>query len=221
YQGTALFGPSTSTILEHKIKRIQTNTFLGDLAGSSPAVVGETLYFYFYVESVPFIQEVLPGEVEMAGSGKTCVNTTFAGDCSIRLNTPGTYEVTLRYLGTNLYAPSEMSPTFSHTVSKANTVVTVLSVTNQEPGLTSTISFEVIPLAPGKGAPLGTVDVFLTTGPETCSSTLTQVGPNKSTGSCTIDWVTNGSNTLKAKYFASTQFKANTGTFPIFIGFPQ
>ena len=154
----------------------------------------------------------ITGTVTVYGRPDGCSDTTATGgtaatvtySCSIRPQA-GSKTLTAWYAGNSIYGPS--SGTAAHTVTKANTTTTLASDL-PDPSVVGElviISYSVAIVAPGAGAPSGTVTITDADSAQSCTG-------SPSAGSCTIAFAATGTHHLTATYGGDANFNGSAST---------
>jgi hypothetical protein len=210
YVGDSNFsGSSPATVFSQTINPAFTTTSVTSSANTS--VFGQTVTFSTKVSVVA------PGVGTPTGSvifrdGATTLGSVMlvAGNASFTIASlgAGSHSITAIYLSNGNFAASA-SAALTQTVNKANTTTTISSITPNPVGVGKpvTVSFTVGVVAPGSGAPSGTVTVSDGAG-ATCVATLPAT-------SCALTSTATGSHTLTATYSGDGNFAGSSGTSPV------
>jgi uncharacterized repeat protein (TIGR01451 family) len=206
YAGTPNFGSSTSDRIFHSVTAAGTTTTLTSSASpGNQSVFGETVFFTATVSSAGGTPT---GEVTFKDGAATLGTGTLNGAGQASLPTSalavGPHSITAIYGGSSQFAGST-STALSHTVNKANTVVTITSDSPAPSvvGQPVVVQYTVTAAAPGSGTPTGNVTV--SDGTVSCIGTV-------AAGQCTLTPTTAGSKTLTATYAGDGNFNSNSGT---------
>ena len=166
----------------------QSVAITATVTGGSTPIVG----------AVSFYDGVVPmGAVQLVGGQATLTTSTLS---------PGTHQLTARFDGDAMHSPSDASNI--HFVRRASTSTTITSDSPDPsaPDQPYTVSVAVAAIAPGAGAPTGSVQVFSDAGGG-CQITL-----DSSTGSCDLNSTQEGPGTVTAEYLGDVNFEGSTGT---------
>ena len=123
-----------------------------------------------------------------------------AGTCQLAATGPGNPELTATYSGDDSFKASSSAPMAGPVISKANATVSVTGFLPLNPvaGEPVTISFSVLPVAPGFGTPSGTV-TFDDGNGHTCTADI-------SAGSCVFTFEAAGPTSLMVTYSGDANF---------------
>lgn len=195
--GTALHAVNTAGAVA------STTTITSD--NPDPSVVGQSYNVAVLVSSVGGIAT---GTVTVSDGTTQCVTPALAAgtaSCSLTATSAGARTLTASYAG-NASFQSSMG-TVAHQVNPAATSTTITADTPDPSvsGQTVTVAWSVTVVAPGNGAPTGTVTVTASGGAETCSAPM-------ASGSCQLVLTVPASRTLTASYAGSANFAASSGT---------
>jgi len=127
--------------------------------------------------------------------------------CTVKFLTAGAKTLTASYAGDNNFLPS--AGAVNHVVLKADTVTAITSDLPDPSimGQPFTVSATVTPVAPGSGAPTGTV--VIGDGVASCNAVL-----SGGAGSCTLTLSTVGQRTLTATYAGDANYNGSGATAP-------
>ena len=180
-------------------------------ASLAASVYGQAVTFTATVSASP-PQSRIPTGVVAFKDGRLTIGTA-ALDASGRavfvkttqLNAGG-YSITAQYGGDGAFNPSSTAAPLSHTVSNANTALTITADTpDPSPrGQALTVQYQLSVVPPGGGAPTGAVTV--TDGVTSCT------GPASGNGSCAITLTQTGDVTLTTRYAGGRNFNASSDT---------
>lgn len=146
------------------------------------------------------------GTVAIAGADVDCSITLVdgAGSCNVRFTTttPPTRTLTASYAGDDTHYGS--SDTENHTVVPASTD-TIITADTPDPSLVGGTVIVSVDVTSSWGTPNGTVDI---TGADTnCTITL-----SSGTGTCNVNFLSNGTKTLTATYTGNVTFDTSSDT---------
>jgi hypothetical protein len=203
YGGDANFNSSVSSGLSHTVNQAATTTVLSS-AIPGPSVVGQTVTATFAVTVNPPSSGTPTGTVTVSDGVDSCTATLPATTCALALTTPGVRTLTATYAGDPSFAGS-VSAGLPHTVNAAGTTTTItnaaaLAGTPSVVGQPVSVTFSVVAVAPGAGAPTGNVTV--TDGVDSCTGTV-------AAGSCALAFTTVGVHAVTATYAGSPAFSAS------------
>ena len=134
----------------------------------------------------------------------SCSASVAVGTCSLAFPTVGARTITATYVGDADFAGSA-SAGEPHLVSQAATVTSITGH-SPDPSTTSTavaVTWTVLPVAPGAGAPTGLVTV--TDGVDSCNAAV-------AAGGCSLTLTTGGARSLVATYAGDTEFTGSSST---------
>jgi hypothetical protein len=195
YNGDATYATSTSSVVNQVVNlATSTTSITGDTP--DPSVVGQSFPVTFTVTGPGGTPT---GNVTVSDGVDSCIGTAAAGTCNLILTTVGARTLTATYAGDASYSGGA-SAGEPHAVSQAATTTTISSHL-PDPSTTAlpvSVTWSVLPTAPGAGTPTGTVTVT-TDGTETCSAAV-------AVGSCSLTFTTTGGRTLTATYGGDTRF---------------
>ena len=205
YSGDANYSGSSSAGTQGPlIGRASTVTALS--SNPNPSVVGQA--YTVSVTVKPAFSGTPTGQVTVSdGAGGSCgfvllPTSAGFGTCSMSSSQAGSRTLTASYAGDTNFVGSAATATQAVTVASTTTAITSTSPDPSVLGQPVTVNYAVVPVAPGAGAPTGTVVVTASTG-EACSNPLTA-------GSCLLTFTTAGSRTLIAAYSGDTNFASST-----------
>ncbi|HEX9729768.1 MAG TPA: Ig-like domain repeat protein [Gemmatimonadales bacterium] len=194
---------SSSDTEPHQVDGQPTTTTI-DSDDPDPTVVGELYTVNFTVAPGAGTPT---GDVTVSDGTDECVGTlTVANDgvgsCPLSSTTAGAKTLTATYAG-DANSMGSTSDGVAHQVDPAGTTTTI---TGDDPdpsvvGEAYTVTFTVVPVAPGAGTPTGNVTV--TDGTDSCVGTV-------AVGSCSLTSTTAGAKTLVATYAGDGNFLGST-----------
>jgi Ca2+-binding RTX toxin-like protein len=166
-----------------------------------PSVVGQ---------SVPVSYGVVPasgggtptGTVTVTDGTVSCTGTVAAGQCALTFTSAGAKTLIALYSGDSTFN-SSTSAAEPHQVDKADTTTTITS-DSPDPSLVGqavSVVYAVSAVAPGAGAPTGTVTV--SDGTQSCTGTVAG-------GQCTLTFTSAGAKSLTATYSGDSNFNTST-----------
>jgi hypothetical protein len=138
------------------------------------------------------------------GAGHSCSGSAPSGNCSVSFPTIGTKNLTANYVSATTSFGGSTSGISAHTVSKANTSVTVSGPAATVVGESYDVTFSVVAVPPGGGIPTGSVDVNDGNG-GTCNGTI-------ALGHCGITSSVAGTLILTATYAGDGNYNGDAGT---------
>lgn len=205
YQGTQNFAASTSPNIAQTVTAANTTTNL--ISSANPSVTGQTVVFTATVSAVAPGAGIPTGTVTFTIDGIAQQPVNLAGGqatFSISTLTVGAHTVTASYNGDTSFNASGPA-SISQTVNRADTAVALqanpgTAVSGQSVTLTAVVSV----LAPGVGAPTGTVSFFDGGIP---LGTVNLVG---NTAVLTVPGFTTGNHNLTATYNGDAGFAVGT-----------
>jgi len=207
YNGTSNFGSSSSDRIFHTVTAAASGTVL--VQSSPTSVFGESVTF---TATVSGASGTPTGEVTFKDGATTLGTVTLNGAGQAAFTTSalavGSHpSITAVYGGDANFAGST-SPSVSHTVSQANTVVTITSdlPDGSVVGQPVVVQYTVAAAAPGSGTPTGNVTVSDGFG-GTCTATV-------AAGTCTLTPATTSVTQLTATYAGDGNFLGNSDTEP-------
>jgi hypothetical protein len=206
YAGDGSFAVTTSTAVLQTVSPDGTATLLG--ASPNPAVFGQAVTFSTTV-SVVAPAAGTPSGIVTFRDGTTALGTAPLSGGTASFTTSslpvGSHSITASYASNGNFAAS-VSLVVSQAVNKASTTTTVSSIIPNPSviGQPATVNFTVAVVAPGIGAPTGTVTVSDGAG-ATCTATLPAT-------SCSLTSTATGAHTLTATYSGGGNFAGSSGT---------
>jgi hypothetical protein len=214
YTLTALSsGVNSQTSVAFDVAKAGTTTTITSKSPGGGSVVGQSVLFNYDVNIVTPGAGTLTGTVTVSDGTQSCIGAISSGSgigsCSIAFASPATRNVTAEYSGDANFE-SSISPSTSHTVSKANTSL-IVSSDQPDPsvvGATVTVQWTLASTGGGSGAPTGTVSV-------TASGSAGCTAPASfGTGSCDLVFTTNGTPTIAASYPGDVNFNGSNDNEP-------
>ncbi|WP_181764591.1 Ig-like domain-containing protein [Streptomyces albidus (ex Kaewkla and Franco 2022)] len=207
YSGDPNFLASTG-IDTHTVNRAATSTTL--TSSPDPSVYGEEITLTVTVAPVAPGAGIPTGSVSVSESGGGSVVLLLDSEGTatyvVPAAPPGTYSLTASYNGDTNFVPSSGSDT--HVINPADTTTTVNS--SPDPtvfGEPAVFTATVAPVAPGAGAPSGSV-TFTVDGTTTLTGTLDSSG----TATVSTNALPVGSHTVEAVYAGDPNFTSSTGS---------
>jgi phosphatidate phosphatase APP1 len=139
---------------------------------------------------------------------------TSTATCTLVLTSAGARTIAATYAGDSNFTGS--TDTEAHTVAQSATTTTITNAAALGGSATSVgqpyaVNFAVAPVAPGAGAPTGTVAVSDGSG-ATCTAALTAA--SNGTGSCTLTSATAGTKAITATYAGDAGFAPSAASQP-------
>ncbi len=198
YTGDSNFNGGTSATESHTVNGISTTTSITS-DSPDPSVVGQSVTINY---SVTAASGTPTGNVTVSDGTISCTATVAAGQCSLTFTSPGAGNLTATYAGDSSYSGGS-STSASHTVNAANTTTTITS-DSPDPslvGVSVTVQYNVVVVAPGAGTPTGNVTV--SDGVDSCTGTV-------SAGQCSITLATPGNRSLTTVYVGDGNFSGST-----------
>jgi hypothetical protein len=170
-----------------------TTSIVSDLP--DPSVFGEPVIVSFSVVSGGGTPT---GTVTVSGGGTSCFASVAVGSCELNFPAIGAKTLTANYPGDGNFTGSTSGST-GHTVNQAATTTAIADHTPSPSALGDpvTVTWTVLPTAPGAGTPGGTVSV--SDGVDSCNAAV-------ATGECDITLTTVGTRTLVATYAGDANF---------------
>ncbi len=158
YSGDAHFGPGRSSTVDQVVGKATTETTL--TSGLNPAPFGATATLKATVKAIAPAAGMPLGTVTFS-EGETVLGTVqvSGGNASLPLKSlpPGSHSITASYSGDANDKASAAGP-FTQTITKASTELALSSTLDPAPyGSSATLKATVKAVAPGGGAPAGTV----------------------------------------------------------------
>ncbi len=210
YAGDANFGGAADNI-DQAVAAAQTKTTVS--VAPSPSVVGQSVTLHAEVEAVAPATGEPEGAVRFVVDGVTLALVDLAdGAAEFSTNTlaRGAHTVKAIYLSGTANFVTSTSPEVEHQVNKAATSTTVesssqVSVFGQE----VTISATVAVLAPGAGAPTGTLTFK---DGSTVIGTAQVDSASNFRGAVTVDDLSVGQHVITVEYDGDDDFAASSGT---------
>jgi LPXTG-site transpeptidase (sortase) family protein len=206
YGGDTNFNTASQT-RSHTISKAGPTVTITDVS-PSPSVTGEPITVSLTVTSTAGtptgIVIVSYGSGLPAGSC-TAYLTGGVGSCTLTIATAGSKTLSAEYQGDTSFSTS--TNTTAHIVQKADSAVTISSVSPETTltGQPYTVSVTAAAVSPGAGTPTGTVSVADGEG-NTCSITL-----SNGSGSCELAAYTIGNKTIRTDYGGDGDFnESNT-----------
>ena len=207
YAGDTNFtGSSPATALTQTINPATTATSL--TSSPNPSVFGQAVTFSTIV-SVVAPGAGIPSGIVTFRDGATALGTMplTAGTASFTTSSlgAGSHSITASYASNGNFSASA-SAALAQTLNKASTSTTISSISPNPvvAGQPVTVSFNVAVVAPGIGAPAGTVTVSDGAG-ATCTAALPAT-------TCSLTSTATGSHTLTATYSGDGNFIGSSGT---------
>ena len=179
-------------------------------------VVGQPTVVDVKVTVVPPAIETPTGKVLVSNGVDECEVTldgSGEGFCDLASTSPGEKTLSASYQGSDNHNTSAAIEFVGLAVSKADSAVSIVSFSPEFPvtGEPVTISFFVVPVAPGWGHPSGLVTITAGEG-RSCQAVIDAKG----SGECQISFDQSGAFTLNADYEGDSNF--NPSTFEGFSG---
>ena len=212
YNGDANFTSSTSPILTQTVNQGATSTLVTSSAG--PSVSGQDVTYTATVTALAPASGTPSGTATFIDGATTiggCIAQPLIGGvatCSVAYPGVGGHAITAVYSG-DLNFTGSTSPILTQTVSPAATVTSLASsvnpsVTGQPVSITATVSA----VAPGSGAPTGTV-AFLDGG-TTIAGCASQAVTGAGVATCDDAFVAAGAESITAVYSGDADFSSST-----------
>ena len=212
YSGDANFTSSTSPVLVQTVVQGATSIMVTALA--DPSVSGQDVTYTATVTALAPASGTPSGTATFIDGGTTiggCIAQPLIGGvavCSVSYPGVGSHAITAVYNGDPNYT-SSTSPILTQTVSPASTLISLASwvdpsVTGQSVTITATVSV----VAPGSGAPTGTV-AFLDDG-ATIAGCAAQAVTGVGVATCDDTFVAAGAETIIAVYSGDADFASST-----------
>lgn len=180
------------------------------ISATNPTVVGQAASFTATVATPAGASQVPTGNVtfNIGGTnyGPVAVNGSGVATYSTSTLAPGTYPVTAAYAGNTNFAASSGTLATSQTVGKTNTTTAVTASANPTFGSPVTFTATTSAVAPGGGTPTGNV-IFTVGGVDQ-----SPVALSNGTASLTRSDLAPGTTAVAARYVASTNYNASTGS---------
>ncbi|MGV3573709.1 MAG: Ig-like domain repeat protein [Devosia sp.] len=180
------------------------------ISATNPTVVGQAASFTATVATPAGASQVPTGNVtfNIGGTnyGPVAVNGSGVATYSTSTLAPGTYPVTAAYAGSTNFAASSGTLATSQTVGKTNTTTAVTASANPTFGSPVTFTATTSAVAPGGGTPTGNV-IFTVGGVDQ-----SPVALSNGTASLTRSDLAPGTTAVAARYVASTNYNASTGS---------
>jgi hypothetical protein len=212
YTGDANFTSSTSPILTQTVNQGATSTLV--TSSADPSVSGQDVTYTATVTALAPASGTPSGTATFMDGATTiggCIAQPLIGGvatCSVAYLGVGGHAITAVYSGDLNFAGST-SPILTQTVSPASTVTSLASSVNPSvTGQSVTITATVSVVAPGSGAPTGTV-AFLDGG-TTIAGCATQAVTGAGVATCDDAFVAAGAETLTAVYSGDADFSSST-----------
>ncbi len=203
YSGTTNFYGSSDTEAHLVVKATTTTEIVSD--APDPSVIGQSVTVTYTVSVAAPGSGTPTGDVQVSdGTGAVCTGTVAAGQCALTPSIAGPKTLTARYLGDANFVAS--SGTADHTVDRAATT-TAIAAYDPSPSVVGqpvVVTYTVGVVAPGSGAPTGSIQVSDGAG-AVCTGTVTA-------GQCALTPSTAGPKTLTARYLGDANFAPSTGT---------
>ncbi len=210
YAGDTGFNGSSNTE-SHTVDKADTTTTITSHA-PDPSVVGQSVTVSVTVEAVAPGVGIPTGPISVTtagGGAPSCFITLSAGSgaCDLAFTSAGEVTITAAYAGNTSFLDS--SGEDDHSVNKVDTTTTITS-DSPDPsvvGQSVTVSVTVEAVAPGTGAPTGTVDVTTAGGGPSCVITLSD-----GSGACDLTYTSIGFKTIMASYATNASYDGSVGT---------
>ena len=212
YSGDANFTTSTSPVLVQTVIQGATSTLV--TSSADPSVSGENVTYTATIAALAPASGTPSGTATFMDGATTiggCMAQPLIGGvaaCSVSYLGVGSHTITAVYKGDPNYT-SSTSPILTQTVSPASTLTSLASsvdpsVTGQAVTITATVSV----VAPGSGAPTGTV-AFLDDG-TTIAGCAAQAVTGAGVATCDDTFAAAGAETITAVYSGDTDFSSST-----------
>ncbi len=212
YNGDANFTSSTSPILTQTVNQGATSAMV--TSSVDPSVSGQNVTYTATVAALAPASGIPSGTIAFMDGATTlsgCAAQPLVGGvaaCSITYPGVGSHAITAVYSG-ELNFIASTSSILTQTVSPGSTSTAVASsVTPSVTGQSVTVTATVSVVAPGSGAPTGTV-AFLDDG-TTIAGCAAQVVSGAGTATCDDAFVSAGAETITAVYSGDADFSNST-----------
>jgi uncharacterized delta-60 repeat protein len=209
YSGDANFDPATGSA-NQVVTAAATSTAINS-HDANPSIRGEGVIVIATVASSAPGTGIPTGSVVVSAGTDNCTITLSAGtgQCTLTFLSAGSKTITAAYQADGNYAAS--STTAAHTVNKASTTATLTNLPATSLfGQTVTITATIAIVAPGAGAPTGTVN-FLDNGGAISGCSAIAVASNAAT--CTTSALSVGTHAnITATYSGAADFNGSTAS---------
>ena len=212
YNGDGNFTSSTSPILTQTVNQGATSTLV--TSSADPSVSGQDVTYTATVTALAPASGTPSGTASFMDGATTiggCIAQPLIGGvatCSVAYPGVGSHAITAVYSGDLNFAGST-SPIFTQTVTPASTSTSLASSVNPSvTGQSVTVTATVSVVAPGSGAPTGTV-AFLDDG-ATIAGCATQAVTGAGVATCDDAFVAAGAVTITAVYGGDPDFSTST-----------
>ena len=230
YSGDANFAASTSPNFAQTVNAGATSASV--VSSDLTAVVGQPITYTATVTATSPATGNPTGDVEFLSAGTAIAGCRGAGGvavsgtlpdtatCTVTYasDSPSSYAITVKYLGTAAYSASAVSASITETVGLGATSTTVVSTTGSPSDVAEAVTYEatVTATSPSTGNPTGSVEFFDGgTGITGCTAQALS-GTSPDTATCTVTYTTSGSHAITAQYLGATNvYAASAVSAPI------